>query len=53
MFGIIKTNISLGEDQHGNTKTADFDSVSKEICYGRSLPFSPVYHEMAGRVSLR
>jgi hypothetical protein len=53
MFGIIETNISLGEDQHGNTRAADFDSVSKEICCGRSLPISPVYHEMTGRVSLR
>jgi hypothetical protein len=42
MFGTIKTNISLGDDQHGNTRVADFDSVSKEVFYGRSLPISPV-----------
>ena len=43
MFGIIETNISLGEDQHGNTRAADFDSVSKEICYGRSLCHSHLF----------
>jgi hypothetical protein len=42
MFGVIESNISLGDDQHGNTRVADFGSVSKEVFNGRSLPISPV-----------